>query len=164
MAFCSRWMTPDDTRSNTEARGRSFDRNSASFGRSGRAACLAIGIVAALITSCERTHRVEESSEPQPAASHGEQTQRIGVSSTALQSVGYDEDSQTLEIKFTSGAVYQYFEVPPEVYRGLMAAESHGRYFHQHVRSAGYGHQRMTTSNRGAAMNLRAKGETHVED
>ena len=39
--------------------------------------------------------------------------------------------------------MYRYFDVPPEVYRGLMAAESHGRYFHQHVRDKSYRYQRM---------------------
>jgi hypothetical protein len=111
--------------------------------RSGRGVYLAIAIVATLIASCERTHRVEESGETQPASSHGERIQRIGVSSSALRSVGYDPEQRVLEIEFTSGAVYQYFDVPPEVYRGLMAAESHGRYFHQHVRDAGYRYQRM---------------------
>ncbi len=143
MVFCSRWMTPDDTRSNPGARGRSFDRNSVGFGRAGRGAYLAIAIVAALIASCGRTHRVEESSETQPAASHGERIQRIGVSSAALRSVGYDQEQRVLEIEFTSGAVYQYFDVPAEVYRGLMAAESHGRYFNQRVRDKSYRYQRM---------------------
>lgn len=108
-----------------------------------RSGCLAIAIVAALIASCERTHRVVESSETLPAASPGERIQRIGVSSSALRSVGYDEDGQTLEIEFTNGAVYQYFDVAPKVYRGLMAAESHGRYFHQHVRDKSYRYQRL---------------------
>jgi hypothetical protein len=57
--------------------------------------------------------------------------------------VGYDDEQRVLEIEFTNGAVYQYSDVPPEVYSGLMAAESHGRYFNQHVRSAGYRYQRM---------------------
>ena len=37
----------------------------------------------------------------------------------------------------------QYFDVPAEVYRGLMGAESHGRYFNQAVRNAGYRYQKM---------------------
>jgi len=45
--------------------------------------------------------------------------------------VGYDQEQRVLEIEFTSGAVYQYSGVPPEVHRGLIAAESHGRYFNQ---------------------------------
>jgi hypothetical protein len=57
--------------------------------------------------------------------------------------VGYDEGQEILEIEFTNGAVYRYFDVPAEVYGGLMAAESHGRYFQQHVRGAGYRHQKM---------------------
>ncbi len=57
--------------------------------------------------------------------------------------MGYDEDSQTLEIEFTNGAVYQYSDVPPEVHHGLMAAESHGRYFHQHIRNKSYRYRRV---------------------
>ena len=56
--------------------------------------------------------------------------------------MGYDEDETILEVEFTNGAVYRYFDVPAEVYLGLMAAESHGRYFHQHVRDAGYRYER----------------------
>ena len=56
----------------------------------------------------------------------------------ARRSIGYDQERQILEIEFANGAVYRYFDVPAEVYRGLKAAESHGQYFHQHVRSAGY--------------------------
>ena len=57
--------------------------------------------------------------------------------------MGYDQEQRVLEIEFTSGAVYQYFDVPAEVYRGLMAAESHGRHFHQHIRNKSYRYQRM---------------------
>ena len=46
-----------------------------------------------------------------------------------LRSVGYDEGEEILEIELTNGAVYRYFDLPAEVYQGLMAAESHGRYF-----------------------------------
>ena len=55
-----------------------------------------------------------------------------------LRSVGYDEGEEILEIELTNGAVYRYFDLPAEVYQGLMAAESHGRYFLRHVRGAGY--------------------------
>ena len=64
------------------------------------------------------------------------------MSSSAIRSVGYDEGQEILEIEFINGAVYRYFDVPADVYRGLMAAESHGRYFHQHV-GAGYRYQKM---------------------
>ena len=46
--------------------------------------------------------------------------QRTPVSSTAIQSVGYDPAGLLLEIEFTTGKVYQYRGVPPATYAGLM--------------------------------------------
>ena len=59
---------------------------------------------------------------------------RQPVVSSSLRSVGYDEASRTLEIEFRSGAVYRYYEVPPEVYRELMEAPSKGRCFQGAIR------------------------------
>jgi hypothetical protein len=47
---------------------------------------------------------------------------RKRVNSSKLRSVGYDEKTQTLEIEFSNGQVYQYVKVYPEVYRRFMAA------------------------------------------
>jgi hypothetical protein len=60
--------------------------------------------------------------------------QRIAVDSTTMRSVGYDSVAQVLEIEFTSGAVYQYLEVPDRVFGELMHAESKGRYFNEEIR------------------------------
>ena len=78
-----------------------------------------------------------------PAASREHAIERTPVRSSALRSVGYDPKQRVLEIEFTNRSVYQYSDVPPKVYRGLMAAESHGRYFYQHVRNKSYRYQRM---------------------
>jgi hypothetical protein len=59
---------------------------------------------------------------------------RQPVSSSNLRSVGYDESTNTLEIKFNSGGIYQYYNVPSTVYQELMNAPSHGRYFHAHIK------------------------------
>lgn len=59
---------------------------------------------------------------------------RAPVSSSNLRSVGYDEATQTLEIEFHSGGVYQYDSVPRSVYKALMNAPSHGKYFHAHIK------------------------------
>lgn len=45
-----------------------------------------------------------------------------------IHAVGYDAETQTLEVIFNSGGIYFYDNVPPEVYEGLMAAESKGSY------------------------------------
>lgn len=50
--------------------------------------------------------------------------ERKRVNSSKIRAVGYDERSQTLEIEFSNGQVYQYSKVYPEVYRRFMAAPS----------------------------------------
>lgn len=60
--------------------------------------------------------------------------QRTSVQSSSLHSVGYEEETKTLEIEFNNGSVYRYYGVPFSVYQGLMSAPSHGKYFHQHIR------------------------------
>ena len=57
----------------------------------------------------------------------------IKVESSMVYAVGYDEEAETLEVVFNSGGIYHYFEVPKEVYEGLLAAESKGRYMHASV-------------------------------
>ena len=60
--------------------------------------------------------------------------QRVLVESTTLRSAGHDARSAVLELQFLSGAVYQYFLVPPSVYRDLLGAPSKGGYFNQSIR------------------------------
>lgn len=56
------------------------------------------------------------------------------MSSSNLRSVGYDEAERILEIEFHGGQVYRFYGVPPHVYRQLMTASSHGKYFHANVK------------------------------
>jgi KTSC domain-containing protein len=56
------------------------------------------------------------------------------VESSLIQAVGYDAGRRLLEIAFTSGRAYWYADVPPDIYAGLMAAESKGEYFLAHIR------------------------------
>jgi hypothetical protein len=60
--------------------------------------------------------------------------QRVSVRSRNLASVGYEEKAKILEVEFKSGAIYQYFGVPEQVYRSLIAARSVGSYFERYVR------------------------------
>jgi hypothetical protein len=80
---------------------------------------------------------------PSAQASAGQGTQLVPVSSSALRAVGYDDSQEILEIQFHNGAVYRYYGVPVAVHRGLMEADSHGRYFQQHIRGAGYRYERI---------------------
>ena len=60
---------------------------------------------------------------------------RQHVTSSNISSVGYDEADGTLEVEFHDGKIYQYSDVPPPVYRGLLDAPSKGSYFHAHIRT-----------------------------
>ena len=60
---------------------------------------------------------------------------RTPVSSSALTSVGYDPATLTLETELSSGAVYQYFDVPESVFAELMNAQSLGQYYNQRIRN-----------------------------
>ena len=45
---------------------------------------------------------------------------REPVSSSNLADVGYDPATQTLEVGFKNGRIYQYFDVPEHIRDGLM--------------------------------------------
>ncbi|MCC6912162.1 MAG: KTSC domain-containing protein [Rhodospirillaceae bacterium] len=55
-------------------------------------------------------------------------------SSTAIRGVNYDARGKVLRVAFTSGAVYDYFGVPRQVYEDFIAAPSRGRFFAYRVR------------------------------
>lgn len=55
------------------------------------------------------------------------------VTSQIIHSVGYDAATESLEVQFQNGWVYRYDDVPVEIYRGLMSAESHGRFLKRKI-------------------------------
>jgi len=56
------------------------------------------------------------------------------VSSSNISSVGYDEQTETLEITFKTGGTYQYSGVPIDTYKELLGASSVGQYFYQNIK------------------------------
>lgn len=58
---------------------------------------------------------------------------RVPVKSSNIREVGYDQDSNILEILFVDGGLYRYFDVPLTVYEGILSAISPGKYFHANV-------------------------------
>jgi hypothetical protein len=59
---------------------------------------------------------------------------RINVISSDIKSIGYSVEVNILEIEFHSGNIYQYFDVPLEVFNSLIDASSQGKYFNQYIR------------------------------
>ena len=60
---------------------------------------------------------------------------REPVKSSSILSLGYEKETETLEIEFTSKAVYQFHGVPPDVWEKFTKAESKGHFFAVHVRA-----------------------------
>lgn len=60
------------------------------------------------------------------------------VKSTQMHSVGYNDETQTLIVKFKSGQqpIFKYTPVHPSQFEALMASESKGKYFHEHIRNS----------------------------
>ncbi|MDO3377708.1 KTSC domain-containing protein [Geoalkalibacter halelectricus] len=58
----------------------------------------------------------------------------IGVDSSNVEAVGYDEDSSTLQVEFKGGALYQYFDVPENVFIELRDADSVGKYLNAKIK------------------------------
>lgn len=60
--------------------------------------------------------------------------QREPVSSSNLAEIGYDSGTHTLEVCFTSGRMYQYFNVPERIYDDLRKASSPGGYLNREIK------------------------------
>jgi KTSC domain len=58
----------------------------------------------------------------------------IPVTSSNIAAIGYDEDSQTLQVEFNNGSNYQYFDVPERVFNELRDAGSVGAYLASNIK------------------------------
>lgn len=58
------------------------------------------------------------------------------VSSSNIESVGYDKKTKALRIRFKDGSLYEYFDVPEHIYEGLLNPPdgSSGKYFHANIK------------------------------
>lgn len=61
---------------------------------------------------------------------------RNPVASSNIASLGYDEPSQTLEVEFMNGMIYQYYNVGSALYEELMRAPSKGQFLNFNIRNA----------------------------
>lgn len=61
---------------------------------------------------------------------------RYQVASTNIAAIGYDFTTQTLEVEFLSGWVYQYYGVPENLYQQIMQTSSKGQFLNQYIKNA----------------------------
>ena len=56
--------------------------------------------------------------------------------STVIGGVDYDRECKQLRITFTTGRVYIYENVPPDIVRALLSSGMRGVYLNRHIRGA----------------------------
>jgi len=61
--------------------------------------------------------------------------ERIKVSSSNIESIGYDKERKELYVEFRGGGIYVYVGVPGLVYEKLMESNSKGRFLANNVKS-----------------------------
>ncbi len=54
--------------------------------------------------------------------------------STVISSYKYDPENQILQIRFVSGILYNYKDVPEELYEAMKKAFSKGVFFNEHIK------------------------------
>jgi hypothetical protein len=59
---------------------------------------------------------------------------RVALDSSSILGAGYDEATNTMEVEFRGGSVYQYFDVPAATFQGLLQAPSAGRFHAEQVK------------------------------
>ncbi len=60
---------------------------------------------------------------------------REPVESTAIKSIGYNEDKKLLEVEILeTGRIYKYFDVPLEEYLDFLDANSLGEYYNRVIK------------------------------
>ena len=62
--------------------------------------------------------------------------QMVPVSSSNIDAIGYE--GTTLYVQFNTGRLYAYYNVPRNLYIGLMSASSHGEYLDAYIKKGGY--------------------------
>lgn len=60
--------------------------------------------------------------------------ERIAVDSSQIAAVGHDPLADVMEIQFRTGGVYRYAGVSLALFRGFLSAESHGKFFGEHIK------------------------------
>ncbi|MGH9633123.1 MAG: KTSC domain-containing protein [Bryobacteraceae bacterium] len=59
---------------------------------------------------------------------------RVPIDSRILAAAEYNESRHQMQLDFRDGLRYEYFGAPPQTFRDLLGAPSHGSFFNRHIR------------------------------
>jgi hypothetical protein len=58
------------------------------------------------------------------------------IDSTSVEALQYDNESKKLTVEFKGGAIYDYYDVPEDVFEGFHEADSIGKYLNSQVKGS----------------------------
>jgi hypothetical protein len=59
----------------------------------------------------------------------------LPIDSSNIKYAGYNKEFKQLRIQFTNGGIFQYKDIPDDIYNELKNAESYGSYFSKNIRN-----------------------------
>ena len=83
----------------------------------------------------------------------------VPLESSVFTSAAYRAGTSQLYLRFHEGNIYRYYECPHSVYKALLAAESKGRYFAQHIRN-GFRCERVRPEEQAGSRPARDSGDS----
>lgn len=60
--------------------------------------------------------------------------EREYVESSMIKSIGFDQNTSTLEVEFNSSAIWQYYDVLESTFYEMQSASSIGKFFHSNIK------------------------------
>ena len=57
----------------------------------------------------------------------------VTINSSNLKSASYNSENKTLTIEFSSGSIYEYYNVPWAIFTKFRMADSQGKYFNANI-------------------------------
>lgn len=56
------------------------------------------------------------------------------IDSTAIARTGYSGAKRILRLEYRNGRIYDYFDVPPEIYKEMLSADSAGEFVNLEIK------------------------------
>lgn len=91
-----------------------------------------------ILKNYEPPHLKESINHSPPNTKSGKKNERseiirIKVESSNIYSIGYDKLKKIVQIQFINGGIYEYYDVPENVYIQFMSAESKGKFASRNI-------------------------------
>lgn len=61
--------------------------------------------------------------------------EKQAVASSNVSAIGYDSDTETLEVEFLNGSIYQYYGVPDHMHARMMQESSKGKFLNLYIKN-----------------------------